>query len=150
MYVGTTNSKPPGPIIMHDQNDQSEILSDSHVQFSTFFFRCTTVLRLLQATGKLHEFGAEKPISGAKLARFDSLTDKFYCLESHIEHGWKCSKVPTRPTIHDYLLTYLSSSMLLPTFQSSRGGKKIKILEKYARFPFGLFEALEISDILKY
>jgi hypothetical protein len=47
---------------MNDQNDQSEILSGSQVQFITIFFRCRTVLRLLQATaGKLHGFGAEKP-----------------------------------------------------------------------------------------
>jgi hypothetical protein len=32
---GTTNSKPPGPIIIIDQ---SEILSRSQVQFTTFFF----------------------------------------------------------------------------------------------------------------
>jgi len=35
MYVGTTNSKPPGPIIMINQ---SEILSRSQVQFITLFF----------------------------------------------------------------------------------------------------------------
>jgi hypothetical protein len=35
MYVGTTNSKPPGQIIMIDQ---SEILSRSQVQFITLFF----------------------------------------------------------------------------------------------------------------
>jgi hypothetical protein len=33
--MGTTNSKPPGPIIMIDQ---SEILSRSQVQFITLFF----------------------------------------------------------------------------------------------------------------
>jgi hypothetical protein len=33
--MGTTNSKPPGPIITIDQ---SEILSRSHVQFITLFF----------------------------------------------------------------------------------------------------------------
>jgi hypothetical protein len=43
--VGTTNSKPCGPIIM------IEILSCSHVQFIThFFWRCTIVLCLLRAT----------------------------------------------------------------------------------------------------
>jgi len=35
MYVGTTKSKPPGPVIMIDQ---SEILSRSQVQFITLFF----------------------------------------------------------------------------------------------------------------
>jgi hypothetical protein len=47
--VGTTNSKPPGPMIMIDQ---SEILSRSQVQFITlfFFWRCTSVLHHLPAT----------------------------------------------------------------------------------------------------
>ncbi len=35
VYVGTTNSKPPGPIIMIDQ---SEILSRNQIQFLTRFF----------------------------------------------------------------------------------------------------------------
>jgi len=35
MYVGTTKSKQPGPIIMIDQ---SEILSRIQVQFITLFF----------------------------------------------------------------------------------------------------------------
>jgi hypothetical protein len=46
--MGTINSKPPSPIIMIDP---SEILN-----------RCQ---------GKLHKFGAENPISRAKLAHFD-------------------------------------------------------------------------------
>ncbi len=37
IYVGSTNSKPPGPIIMIDQ---SEILSRSQFQFITLFFGC--------------------------------------------------------------------------------------------------------------
>jgi hypothetical protein len=54
--MGTPYSKPPGPIIMIDQ---SEILSCSWVQFITFFFGGLP----FTSHCKLHEFGAEKPIS---------------------------------------------------------------------------------------
>jgi hypothetical protein len=56
----TTNTKPPGPIIVIDQR---EILSpQSGAIYYTLFGRCTTVLRLsfTSSHGKLHEFGAEK------------------------------------------------------------------------------------------
>jgi hypothetical protein len=53
---GTTNSKPPGPIIMIDQ---SEIL----IQFITLVFGgaqlCVTPIT---SHGKLHEFGAKKTL----------------------------------------------------------------------------------------
>jgi len=59
VYIwGTTNSKPPGPIIVINQ---SEILSRSHVKFITLFRRWiyythfgrwTTVWRLLPTTGR--------------------------------------------------------------------------------------------------
>ncbi len=41
--------------------------------------------------GKLHEFGAEKPIPWAKTSTFWLSRNKFYCLESHSEHRWRCS-----------------------------------------------------------
>ncbi len=74
--------------------DQSEILSRSQLQFITLlFWRCTTVLRPSASHGKLLEFGAEKPISGAKPTHFDfSAIICFYWLESHTEHSWRCSK----------------------------------------------------------
>jgi hypothetical protein len=45
--------------------DQSEILNRGQVRFITLFFVGSaqkTVLHLLSAGGKLHTFGAEKPI----------------------------------------------------------------------------------------
>jgi len=63
--VGTTNSKPPGPIIMIDQ---SKILSRNRVQFITLFFGGA---QPFTSHDKLHEFGAEKLISWAKPAQFD-------------------------------------------------------------------------------
>jgi hypothetical protein len=52
IYVGTTNSKPPGPIIMIDQ---SEILSRSQVQFITLFLEAhKCVAGLAQEIGFLH------------------------------------------------------------------------------------------------
>jgi hypothetical protein len=52
-------------------NDKSEVLSRSQVQFITLVFKCTNLCR---SHGKLlHEFGGEKPISGAKPAHFDIL-----------------------------------------------------------------------------
>jgi hypothetical protein len=58
--MGTTNSKPPGPIITIDQ---SEILSRSQVQFIHSFLEVHNCVALLPSTAKLQEFGAEKPIS---------------------------------------------------------------------------------------
>jgi hypothetical protein len=42
--------------------DQSEILSRSQVQFSTRFFGGAQLCCAIYQPGKLHEFGAEKPI----------------------------------------------------------------------------------------
>jgi hypothetical protein len=58
--VGTTNSKPPGPIITIDQ---LKILNRSGVQFITLFFGGAQLVAPFSSHGNLHEFGAEKPIS---------------------------------------------------------------------------------------
>jgi hypothetical protein len=71
--MGTTVIKPPGPIIMMDQ---WEILSRSQVQFLHSFLEVHNCVRFT-SYGKLHEFGAEKPISWANLAQFDFFTIKF-------------------------------------------------------------------------
>jgi hypothetical protein len=65
--VGTTNSKPPGPIIIIDQ---SEILSHSQVQFITLFWEVDNCVAPFTSHGKVHEFGAEKPISSDKTGKF--------------------------------------------------------------------------------
>jgi hypothetical protein len=65
--MGTTNNKPPGPIIMIDQ---SEILSRSQVQFITLFYGGVQLcydFSLPRQAARI-EFGAEKPISSAKPA----------------------------------------------------------------------------------
>ncbi len=43
--------------------------------------------------GKLHEFGAKNSISWAQTGMFWLFHNKFYCLESHTEHRWRCSKL---------------------------------------------------------
>jgi hypothetical protein len=43
--------------------EQSEILSCSQVQFITLFLGGAQLFALFTCHGKLHEFGAEKPIS---------------------------------------------------------------------------------------
>jgi hypothetical protein len=48
--------------------------------------------------GKLHKFGAEKPIS-KYTSTFWLFHNKFYCLESHTEHRWRCSKCQISHTI---------------------------------------------------
>jgi hypothetical protein len=58
--MGTTNSKPPGPIIMINQ---SEVLNRSHVQFITLFFGGAQLCCAFTSHSKLHAFGAKKPIS---------------------------------------------------------------------------------------
>jgi hypothetical protein len=74
--VGTTNSKPPGPIIVIDQ---SEILSRSQVQFILLhsFLEVHNCVAPFTSHSKLREFGAEKSISRAKPAHFDFFTMNF-------------------------------------------------------------------------
>jgi len=55
--------------------DQSEILSHSEVRFITLFLEVhKNCVAPFTSHGTLHEFGAEKPISWAKLPHFDFLT----------------------------------------------------------------------------
>jgi hypothetical protein len=64
--------------------DQAEILSRNEVQFMTLFFGGAQLcFAFYQPHGKLHEFGAEKPISKAKPAHFDFFTTNF-TVWSHI------------------------------------------------------------------
>jgi hypothetical protein len=69
--------------------DKSEILSRSQVQFITLFllevYNCVAPFT---SHGKLHEFGAQKPISWAKPAHLNFFTIIF-TLESHTEHWWE-------------------------------------------------------------
>jgi hypothetical protein len=62
--VATTNSKPPGVIIMINQ---SEILIQNEVQFITnllhSFLEAHNCIAPFTSHGKLHGFGAENPIS---------------------------------------------------------------------------------------
>ncbi len=67
--MGSNTSKLPGPIIMIDQ---SEILSRGQVQFITLM-KVHNYVAPFTSHDKLHEFGAEKPISWTKLAHFDFL-----------------------------------------------------------------------------
>jgi hypothetical protein len=78
--MGTTNSKPPGPIIMIDQ---WEILSHSQVNLLHSFLEVHNCVATLTCHGKLLKFGAEKPISSAKPAHFDFFTINF-TVWSHI------------------------------------------------------------------
>jgi hypothetical protein len=51
--------------------------------------------------GKLHEFGAEKPISWAEPAHLHFFTIKFtYCLGSHTEHMWRFSNTLQIPVLN--------------------------------------------------
>jgi hypothetical protein len=69
IHGGTTNSKPPGPMIVIDQLRKNTEQQSGAIYY-TLFERCATVLRLLLATAsKLHEFGAEKPIFPEQLNR---------------------------------------------------------------------------------
>ncbi len=77
--MGTTNSKPPGPIIVIDQ---SEILSRSQYLLHSFF-EVHNCVAPFTSHRKLHEFGAEKPISRAKPAHFDFFAINF-TVWSHI------------------------------------------------------------------
>ncbi len=104
IYVGITNSKPPGPTIM---KDQSQILSRSQVQFITlFFWRCTTVFA---RTCSSHLNAVYPPRQSARLwcrkthfrnvtGTFSIFQNKVYCLESHTEHWWRCSRSTSKYT----------------------------------------------------
>jgi hypothetical protein len=74
---GTTNSKPPGPIIMMDQS--SETLSSSQILFYyTLFYRCIELMYLLPATANGAIIVQSKPNSWAKPAHFDSSSSNFF------------------------------------------------------------------------
>jgi hypothetical protein len=57
---GTTNSKPPGSIIVIDQ---PEVLSSSQCNLLHSFWEVHNCVVPFTRHGKLHEFGAENPIS---------------------------------------------------------------------------------------
>jgi hypothetical protein len=65
---GLPNSKPPGPIIMID-NQKYWAPVRSNLLHS--FLEVHNCVAPFTSHGKLHEFGAEKPISWAKAAHFD-------------------------------------------------------------------------------
>jgi len=59
--VGTTNSKPPGRIIMIGQ---SKTGSSSQIIFTTLFSsRCTPLLGFFTSLSKLRKYAGEKPLS---------------------------------------------------------------------------------------
>jgi hypothetical protein len=63
--------------------DQSKTLSRGQVQSITLFLEVHNYVAPFTSHGKLHEFGAEKPISGAQPAKFDFFTINF-TVWSHI------------------------------------------------------------------
>jgi hypothetical protein len=80
--MGTTNSKPHGPI--------RNIEPQSGPIYYTLFLEVHNYVAPFTSHGKLHEFGAEKPIFWAKPAHFDFFTIHFN-VESLTEHRWRCS-----------------------------------------------------------
>jgi len=82
-YTWELNSKTLAPIIMIDQ---SKILRSDLLHS---FLEVLNCVARFTAHGKLHKFGAKKPI--AKPPHSDYFTINFSCLESHTEHGWRCS-----------------------------------------------------------
>jgi hypothetical protein len=77
--MGTTKSKPPGPIITIDQ---SEILSRSQIQFITFFFRGALYCAFYQPR-QAAQIWWRKTNFLAKPAHFDFFTVNF-TVWSHI------------------------------------------------------------------
>jgi hypothetical protein len=71
---GTTNSKPPGPIIM---TSQSKTLSSSQIIFIALFLFAGAhgTVRLVRATAR--NYAEPKPISWAKPAYFQFSSSKF-------------------------------------------------------------------------
>jgi hypothetical protein len=79
--------------------DQLEILSLSQVQFSTLVF----------GVAHLWSCAFYQPRQGGRLwcginnflsqtGTFWLFGNKFHCLESHTEHRWRCSKIPSQRT----------------------------------------------------
>jgi hypothetical protein len=91
MGGGTTNSKPPGRIIMMGQSETRS--SSSQIIFIILF--CAGLVYLLPATAKLCNCAERKPISWAKLGCFDLFFIQFYCAGSHTEYRWRCSYTNT-------------------------------------------------------
>ncbi len=95
-----TSSKPPGPISIIDQ---WEILSRSQVQFITLFFGGAQVFARICSICSSHVNAIYRSRRAAPIwcrkTNFVSETvicslfwNKFYSLESHTEHWWRCSK----------------------------------------------------------
>ncbi len=89
IYVGTTNRKAPRPFIMVDQ---SEILSRSWVQFITLFFGGAQLCYAFHQPQQVAWIWWRKTNFVSLTSTFWPFRNKFYCLESHTEHRWKCSK----------------------------------------------------------
>jgi len=64
------------------------------------------VLCLFTSHGKVHEFGAEKPISWAKPAHFDFFPTDF-TVWSHTEHRWRFSKTSWNVSDNNSFKLYL-------------------------------------------
>ncbi len=88
---GTTNSEPPGPIIMIGQ---SETLSSSQIIFITLF--CAGAQRCFAFYGppETLQLCWAKTIFWAKPAYFAFFYQILLC-RSHLEHRWRCSKKRT-------------------------------------------------------
>jgi hypothetical protein len=86
---GTTNSKPPGPIIMIDQ---LEILSLRQVQFITLVFGGAQLCCAFYQPRHAARIWCRKTNFLSQTDTFWLFLNEFYCLESHTEHRRRCSK----------------------------------------------------------
>jgi hypothetical protein len=80
--VGTTNSKPSGPIIMIGQSKTG--ISSQIISITLFCGRCTLLLRFVTSLRrKLTTFAGEKPISWAKPA-YVHFSSSHFNVKGHI------------------------------------------------------------------
>jgi hypothetical protein len=84
--LGTTNSEPPGPIMMIGQ---SETLNSSQIIFITLF--CAGAQRCC-ATATVATMLRQNDFPGPNRHILTSLHPIFNSAGSHTEHCWRCSK----------------------------------------------------------
>jgi hypothetical protein len=89
IFVGTTNSKPPGPISMIDQ---SKKLSRSQVQLITLCFGGAQLRWAFYQPRQVARIWCKKTNFLSWSDTFWVFHNKFYCLDSHTEHRWRWSK----------------------------------------------------------
>ncbi len=119
---GTTNSKPPGPIIMMGR---SETLSSSQIQFITLFFcSCTGLLRLLAKGGKVCAIMLwQNHFPEPNQTYFDFSSPNFIVQDHHITY-WALLEMMLLGT-HTYIVCHIPTKIQFWTQYKDKACMKV-------------------------